>query len=212
MHPRCIRTPRVARAPQAVLECRAFVRPVLPSSAAGGFQQGQGEQRLCGGDRATRACTMAPWCRVSVDARCGRVVHPVPGVSVRRGVAWVARAKSSRRMGAVGAVVTRSARRRAGDGSCTSPPEHMPRAHAGSALDGRGLLGRVGAWPPAPLRHDIREAQEQGLLSTDECAHAHEAEEGQRRLSTMGAGWWPMRSPWCSAAQHQDRCRILRSA
>jgi hypothetical protein len=51
------------------------------------------------------------------------------------------------------------------EGSLPSPPEHMPRALAGSPLDGRGLLGRVGEWQQATLLHDICETQEQGLIS-----------------------------------------------
>jgi hypothetical protein len=45
----------------------------------------------------------------------------------------------------------------------------------GSPRDGRGLLGRVGAWQQATLRHDLRAAQEQGRIDTEDCAHAHEA-------------------------------------
>jgi hypothetical protein len=70
-----------------------------------------------------------------------RAVHPVPGVSVRRGVAWVAWARASRRLGAV---MTRNSRVLARDGSRISPPEHMPRAHAGVSL------GRARA--PRPCR------------------------------------------------------------
>jgi hypothetical protein len=51
------------------------------------------------------------------------------------------------------------------NGSLPSPPEHMQRALAGSPLDGRGLLGRVGEWQQATLLHDIREPQEQALIS-----------------------------------------------
>jgi len=56
-----------------------------------------------------------------------------------------------------------------------APLEHRERALAGSPLDGRGLLGRVGAWQQATLRHDIREAQEQGRIGTEDCAHQHAA-------------------------------------
>jgi len=51
------------------------------------------------------------------------------------------------------------------EGSLPSPPEHMPRALAGSPLDGRGLLGCVGAWQQATLLQNICETQEQGLIS-----------------------------------------------
>jgi len=56
-----------------------------------------------------------------------------------------------------------------------APLVHMERALAGSPLDGRGLLGRIGAWQQATLRHNLREAQEQGRLGTEDGAHAHEA-------------------------------------
>jgi len=71
-HPRRIGAQKAALAParpRGVLACCAFGLPVPPCAAARGCQQGQGAPPLCSGDLATRACTLAPWCRIAVGAQ-----------------------------------------------------------------------------------------------------------------------------------------------